>query len=50
MNKHTKEIIIGHIISLTTIMEETTDNNTKARLDEQIKELMKDFNLTWDDM
>lgn len=45
-----KEVIISHIQSLTTIMEETSDQETKDRLDEQITDLMKDLNLTWDDM
>lgn len=50
MDNDTKQIIMGHIQSLIAIMEETTDQETKNRLDEQITDLMKDLNLTWDDM
>lgn len=31
-------------------MEETDDPSTNERLDEQITQLMKDLNLTWEDM
>ena len=50
MNNDTKQIITAYIYSLITIMEETTDQETKNRLDKQITDLMKDLNLTWDDM
>lgn len=50
MDKREKESIIGLIVSLIAIMEETTDDSTKDRIDEQINQIMKDLNLTWDDM
>lgn len=50
MDKREKESIIGLIVSLLAIMEETTDDSTKDRIDEQINQIMKDLNLTWDDM
>ncbi|WP_239724528.1 hypothetical protein [Mammaliicoccus sp. A-M4] len=50
MDKREKESIIGLIVSLIAIMEETTDDSTKDRIDEQIHQIMKDLNLTWDDM
>ena len=31
-------------------MEETTDKETKDRIDEKITELMNDLNLTWEDL
>lgn len=45
-----KTIVVGLILSLMSIMEETTDTETKDRLDEQINQLMKDLNLTWEDI
>lgn len=45
MDDQTKEIIIKHVLQLTDIMNETTDEQTKKRLDRQIEELKKDFNL-----
>lgn len=48
MDNDTKQIITGHIQSLIAIMEETSDPDTKDRLDEQITDLMKDLNLTWE--
>ena len=50
MDKREKESIIGLVVSLIAIMEETTDDSTKDRIDEQINQIMKDLNLTWDDM
>lgn len=50
MDKREKESIIGLIVSLLAIMEETSDASTKSRIDEQINQIMKDLNLTWDDM
>ena len=50
MDKREKESIIGLIVTLIAIMEETTDDSTKDRIDEQINQIMKDLNLTWDDM
>lgn len=50
MDKKEKSIIEGSLISLIGIMEETDDLSTKERLDEQITQLMKDLNLTWEDM
>lgn len=48
MNNDTKQIITAYIYSLITIMEETADQETRDRLDEQITDLMKDLNLTWE--
>lgn len=50
MDKREKIIIVGLLTSLIGIMEETDDPSTKERLDEQITQLMKDLNLTWEDM
>lgn len=50
MDKKEKSIIEGLLTSLIGIMEETDDLSTKERLDEQITQLMKDLNLTWEDM
>lgn len=50
MDNQSREIIIGHVLSLIEIMENTSDQTTKDRLDEQITDLMKGLNLTWDDM
>lgn len=49
MDNQSREIIIGHVLSLIEIMENTSDKTTKDRLDRQINQLMKDFNLTWKD-
>lgn len=48
MDNITKQIIMGHIQSLIAVMEETSDTDTKDRLDEQITVLMKGLNLTWE--
>lgn len=48
MDNNTKQIIMAHIHSLLTTMEETADQETRDRLDEQITDLMKDLNLTWE--
>lgn len=48
MDNDTKEIIIGHIYSLLSVMEESNDPDTRDRLDEQITDLMRDLNLTWE--
>lgn len=45
MDNQLRDIIYKHYIKLTDIMNETTDEQTKRRLDRQIKELEKDFNL-----
>ncbi|MFV5900244.1 hypothetical protein ACLIJT_00410 [Staphylococcus gallinarum] len=45
-----KEIIMQHLSDLLPIMEETSDNETKNRIDEKIIELMNNLNLTWEDM
>lgn len=50
MDKREKSIIEGLLTSLIGIMEETDDPSTKERLDEQITQLMKDLNITWEDM
>ncbi|MDW4049140.1 hypothetical protein QI228_01230 [Staphylococcus saprophyticus] len=50
MDKREKIIIMGLLTSLIGIMEETDDPSTNERLDEQITQLMKDLNLTWEDM
>ena len=39
-----------HLNDLLPIMEETSDNETKNRIDEKIIELMNNLNLTWEDM
>lgn len=45
-----KEVIISHIQSLTTIMEETSDSDAKDRLDEQINQFIKDLKLNKEDI
>ena len=45
-----KEIIMQHLNDLLPIMEETSDNETKNRIDEKIIELMNNLNLTWEDI
>lgn len=46
MDKQTA--IYKHFVQLTDIMNETTDEQTKRRLDRQIKEFKKDFDLEQD--
>ena len=48
MDNDTKQIIMGHIQSLLAVMEESNDPETRDRLDEQITDLMRDLNLTWE--
>lgn len=48
MDNDTKQIIMAHIHSLLSVMEESNDSETRDRLDEQITDLMKDLNLTWE--
>ena len=48
MDNNTKQIIMAHIHSLIETMEETSDQETKDRLDEHITDLMKDLKLTWE--
>ena len=50
MEEREKEIIMQHLSDLLPIMEETSDNETKNRIDEKIIELMNNLNLTWEDM
>lgn len=45
-----KTIISGLLLSLLEIMEESNDPATRDRLDEEIKEVMKELNLTWEDI
>lgn len=48
MDNDTKQIIMAHIHSLLSVMEESNDPETRDRLDEQITDLMRDLNLTWE--
>ncbi|MBM2657544.1 hypothetical protein [Staphylococcus pseudoxylosus] len=50
MNNKEKQKIMEHLTDLLPIMEETTDKETKDRIDEKITELMNDLNLTWEDI
>lgn len=45
-----KTVITSSLIALIGIEVETDDPSTKARLNEQITQLMKGLNITWEDM
>lgn len=50
LNKTQKSIIIDYIRTIISIKNETTDTNTRERLNEQINQMMKDLNLKWEDI
>lgn len=45
---NSKEVVEGYVLSLIEIMENTADLETKEDLDEQIIQMMKDFNIKFD--
>ncbi|MGE7364989.1 DarT1-associated NADAR antitoxin family protein, partial [Staphylococcus cohnii] len=45
-----EQVFSGLLLSLLEIMEESNDPATRDRLDEEIKEVMKELNLTWEDI
>ncbi|WP_435373884.1 hypothetical protein WKW47_03525 [Staphylococcus nepalensis] len=50
MDKKERAVFSGLLLSLIEIMEESNDPATRDRLDEEIKEVMKELNLTWEDI
>lgn len=50
MDKKEHAVFSGLLLSLLGIMEESNDPATRDRLDEKIKEVMKELNLTWEDI
>lgn len=50
MDKKEKVVFSGLLLSLLEIMEESNDPVTRDRIDEKIKEVMKELNLTWEDI
>lgn len=50
MGKKEHVVFSGLLLSLLEIMEESNDPATRDRLDEQIQEVMKELNLTWEDI
>ncbi|MFQ3852504.1 hypothetical protein ABLV90_01865 [Staphylococcus sp. 2S1] len=50
MDKKEHAVFSGLLLSLLEIMEESNDPTTRDRLDEEIKEVMKELNLTWEDI